>query len=913
VNIQAPTLYVLFATTLLHKIITHTIHILTQTKTITMDSSIQCHKRKRDQDDEEDDEQIEQDDSSEQINSSSSNTVTSALELEPFIMSPNQEVVVQQQIISTQLYGCAINASDGGSGKTSMTSEAVHRKNLDMLVIGLGGTLETTWTESAKRQRVRNMYQYCSWDMLCGSRPNGTDEDSVQGVSFEVILKHPWLRRYDTWTGAWKDSYSKRKGQRLKTRVKVYHTEYRVTPALLAAVDLGLAIVGDEIQKAKNNCLKQSAFATLISPIFRDGTLRRKILSPGKNGSCVFLLSATIIDNVEQAIQLLKSLGIFPHNMKQAFIYDRRTCTYEPSCNSVIRFMEACKTLNLDKYREVERKTLHNNYDGFIFVNKKTGHVMKYGSSTLGENGAIKQQMTSKDRPNWFCYMLLTNIINPIISGCVRERFDFDPDVRLDFRNVVYLLKKDNQSLFNSLSEDLKRAIGSNQSPDVIASIRRKLEELKQHLFISQPLKILISNLKSKVFIVLNFIESIHVVARALAPYGVGVIMGSTPPKERQRVLNLFQAPTNQVRVVISQMAAGTAGIDLHDVTSEWNRHAFISPCGRAIDMIQGMKRIKRKGVKGDVFVNIVYGGNGGESKADEATMMLNLMKKSLTLKGMAPIQVENGVPLPSDLPIYREVSDNVFKLQELDELLKQANPSSPHDEDDEEDENEEDDFIPTPRSTQMVSSFSSSSSTHSSQWSPSASVPIFTPPLSQIITKITISAQLANSYACLSNDWPSGASPQALRAVQFKFGLINDLSRIGFNLHGKHYSTVTHFVHSSLAPPSLMEQIRLCATPKQVRDLFPLPSAQGGINSPAVRRLILEALRAKFSQDNYAIMVLQSIDSKSYLVSEDSNIECPSLLQMVKKSIQTTTELSKIAAAPSLFNNLSSSTASSN
>jgi len=421
------------------------------------------------------------------------------------------------------------------------------------------------------------------------------------------------------------------------------------------------------------------ALATIVGAIYADVDVdgaANSLLSPGKNGSCVMALSATTLDKPEHALRICRTLGLLPPVMGEAFTYDRATMLYEPNSGDVSRFMDMCRELDDAAYAEAERETLQNT-SGYIHVDNRTGRVVAgYTAASKLPHHIRREAVSGKERPQWFLFMLYVAIVRKQLSGAVSQRYDADPDVRLDLKNVIYRIDEDKQDEFNRLTEELEEARAAGSPPDVLDSIRRRQEALKNDLFIHAPRKILEANPQAKVFIILNYIDGIQSVAKGLEEFGVGLIYGEISTASRQKTLDAFQATSSKLRVIVGQVTACTAGIDLHDTTGLWPRYTFISPSPMATDIQQGFKRTKREGVKGLITITIVYGGSGELVKredndrkiADEAETMQKLMKKSATLKAVAEQQVKDGVPFPSDLPIYRENKQGELVLEQLQE-----------------------------------------------------------------------------------------------------------------------------------------------------------------------------------------------------------------------------------------------------
>jgi hypothetical protein len=147
------------------------------------------------------------------------------------------------------------------------------------------------------------------------------------------------------------------------------------------------------------------------------------------------------------------------------------------------------------------------------------------------------------------------------------------------------------------------------------------------------------------------------------------------------------------------------------------------------------------------------------------------------------------------------------------------------------------------------------------------------------------VGVNVTNGLAWLSNDWCQGDATEAsMDAIRKRFG---DLpTEWGFNLNHQHFPSPTHYVHANLAlTDAASEAIRLAPTAAEARRLWPLPAGNGGAAAPAVRRLLVEALRAKFEQSEYARRILQSTGTAT-LAAVDAAVDNMSLLMLVRERL---------------------------
>ncbi len=82
-------------------------------------------------------------------------------------------------------------------------------------------------------------------------------------------------------------------------------------------------------------------------------------------------------------------------------------------------------------------------------------------------------------------------------------------------------------------------------------------------------------------------------------------IYGAQPISERQKIIDDFQS--DKIRVVVVNIAAGGAGISLHDINGAFPRLALLCPTYNATDLKQALGRVHRAGGKSKSIQRLVY------------------------------------------------------------------------------------------------------------------------------------------------------------------------------------------------------------------------------------------------------------------------------------------------------------------
>jgi SNF2 family DNA or RNA helicase len=109
-----------------------------------------------------------------------------------------------------------------------------------------------------------------------------------------------------------------------------------------------------------------------------------------------------------------------------------------------------------------------------------------------------------------------------------------------------------------------------------------------------------------------NFTETIEALSQRLNTKCI--VNGEAKyAKARQQNIDDFQA--DKKRVILINLAAGGAGLSLHDVTGKYPRLALISPSYSAVNMRQATGRVWRDSAKSKSIQKIVFVSGTVEEK----------------------------------------------------------------------------------------------------------------------------------------------------------------------------------------------------------------------------------------------------------------------------------------------------------
>jgi hypothetical protein len=393
----------------------------------------------------------------------------------------------------------------------------------------------------------------------------------------------------------------------------------------------GTLLIFDEIQNIKNINLQFKACKTLINEIVDIGFNI-------KNKSRCLLLSGSPIDKKEQIINIYKLINVMTNN---------ELCIYIPSLNKtewkgfkqIIEFI----------------KKLDSNYSSSLPL--KTTNSSNNSASELLE--------LSYNYFIGYVKNVLVSSMTPIINGIsLIKRNGF---YNVEDNESKIAIKKAVDNLFNVCDYNIiTKTINIKKNISVISNIQRSLIAI-ENAKLSTLARITKEKLNSssseenwKVVICLNYIDNIKSLENELKEFKPLVIYGNVSKDKREEYRLLFQEPNNNYRILISNLACSSAGLDLDDKDGNFPRFCLINPNYSTIDLYQIGHRFHRADTKSNSIIHFVY-----TKVACEIHVLNSLAKKSEIMKEIVKEQSEHGIEFPCDFNYFIE-SDNLdteFKL----------------------------------------------------------------------------------------------------------------------------------------------------------------------------------------------------------------------------------------------------------
>lgn len=401
--------------------------------------------------------------------------------------------------------------------------------------------------------------------------------------------------------------------------------KYKATEYFIELVKKGILLVFDESHYLKNPTAQLQSAHCLAKTVVELNC-----------GSRIGLLSATPCDKKEHSESLLKMLGII--NNDKLYNYDNNLKTYE-----LLGIQEV-----IDKSNIIDNiKT--NEIINPIIIDKKTVHQVCYDLYRHVIKNRVSSSMIINDNNN-------ENIIK------IPEK---------NIKNGYYNLSECSTGLVMKGMNLLVKATryrGDNQSIDIkpgswgdITNGLMLIEEGKIEIMIRLTKNILKNNNNAKVILYCNFISNMKFLYSNLSEYNPLLMYGQTKSNWRDDIINKFQKPSNEFRLLISNPKVGGLGISLDDRHGDFPRYMFIIPSHDFTNLHQATGRIHcGTETKSDSTIRFIY----SKLFKQETSILNNLFKKAITTRNI--LYNDKGLIFPGEYENYIEPDDNNNNIESI-------------------------------------------------------------------------------------------------------------------------------------------------------------------------------------------------------------------------------------------------------
>jgi SNF2 family DNA or RNA helicase len=261
--------------------------------------------------------------------------------------------------------------------------------------------------------------------------------------------------------------------------------------------------------------------------------------------------------------------------------------------------------------------TLHNLTSYRQFITDSGAYVGRYGGYQID----LQSQKTVEAMSN--IHDKLFNLYK-VSSRMTRKMFDkifpdnhimaecFDMGTNTDKINKVY------QQMESELAALEESSVNYSQHHFAIMTKARRMAELLKVPTMVEMIEDWYDEGISPVVFV-NFTDTVEAIEKQLAKNRkfdgkIARIVGGQSDKVRQKDIELFQSDNK--RIMIANLAAGNAGVSLHDLNGNFARGAIISPSYSAINLLQALGRIHRAEGKTKCIQKVMFAAGTIEEDA---------------------------------------------------------------------------------------------------------------------------------------------------------------------------------------------------------------------------------------------------------------------------------------------------------
>jgi len=359
--------------------------------------------------------------------------------------------------------------------------------------------------------------------------------------------------------------------------------------------------VVDEVQFTRNNTAQYRAIQTLV-----------KTLVITENESYFAILSASPFDKEAQAVNLMKMVGI----IRQEELFRRGHPTGWRELVAYCQEKNPYVTVALLSMRQGKK------FDGYAF------------------------QLYSEVVREELCSAM------PLVIGpkCDAKNgyYKVGPEKKEAFDKALLALKCATCHVKDPIAPRIKG--DGNYAQLTMAMVQ--LETLKISIFARLARKYLEDNASCKVVVGVHYLNTMFTLENELRDFYPLLLHGDMNEDEREDVVEQFQTPSKERRLLLCIARVGGVGISLHDTNGNYPRVMLLSPSFNLIDTHQATGRVYRVGTKSHTIIRTVYPNVGDQERSIHRV----LIKKSKVLKAILEVYTRQKVVLPID---YQEEYEN--------------------------------------------------------------------------------------------------------------------------------------------------------------------------------------------------------------------------------------------------------------
>lgn len=379
--------------------------------------------------------------------------------------------------------------------------------------------------------------------------------------------------------------------------------DFQVSPHLASLLKKGILVVYDESHNLKNKS-QQSKAAYCIS----------EYIVLHSEHSRIACLSATPIDKQEQVLSLMRIMGVVTYDK----LYEYNRSPEEYVLTGMQEMINLCELLEPQLTDDIVPRNI------------------------------------SRHNAKQVSFKLFTDVIKPHLSSAIEGQLELPSK---DIRNGYYRIEDEQlREGIGKLSKLVRRSGDdfemdpNNRNWGKLTSAMRTIEHAKVNTMVRLARQTL-ANPQAKVILYFNYLDCIAQAERELEQFYPLVMKGDTKRADRDAIINAFNAPHGDYRLLIANTRVAGTGINLDDTTGAWPRFMFMIPTYNFIDLHQATGRIHRVTTKSPVTIRLVY-GKEDDNQCLEHAILTSLQRKSATTRGAV---MDQSIIYPGEYPIYIE------------------------------------------------------------------------------------------------------------------------------------------------------------------------------------------------------------------------------------------------------------------
>ena len=468
----------------------------------------------------------------------------------------------------------------------------------DMSTMGMGKTYTTI--ECCKRRGLKNLVVVCPVSM----EKKWKELSNRNGFKTVIVTSFAGLR----------SSGGRQPKHGLLKRISVEGEEFfEGSDKFLDLVGDGVMFVVDEVHNLKNNSEQFKACKTLTEVINGDLETRSRIM----------LLSGTPVDKEEQTIRMLRLMGLIGGKRLATYIQNEKTVEFSGAVDLVNR----CREKDPKRVSEILRDN----------PTKNTLEVVRV------------------------CHILFRDVVRNVwVSKMPPPISEFEIDAKNLYCNVrdektlthlqYYIEQLHKNSGFTVSVTNVEG--GGCETVNIeggklgaIVKCLEGIEQSKMTIFERLVRTTLQQIPNAKICVGLNYVQrTLLNLADRLKDLNPALITGETPKRVRDGIVERFQKPDLESRLIIANIRCLSTGIDLDDKTGNFPRFVFASPNYTIVDLHQFSRRFIRVDSKSSPVFRFVYGKCGRKEKS-----ILNALARKSKIMHEILGETDRGVRFPGE------------------------------------------------------------------------------------------------------------------------------------------------------------------------------------------------------------------------------------------------------------------------